>query len=61
MTKADQPRAGAPQAAVSRFAINRHFRREALMMIGFVVALLFLALVASMIGPWVISYLEDLR
>jgi hypothetical protein len=39
-------------------AISHHFRREALMMIGFLVALLVLGLVASMIGPWVMSYLE---
>jgi hypothetical protein len=57
----DQPQAGTPQAKASRFGISFHFRREALMMIGFVVALLFLGFVVSMIGPWVMNYVEALR
>jgi hypothetical protein len=59
--KTNQSHVETVQTRTSRFAINFHFRREALMMIGFVVALLVLGFVTSMIGPWVMSYLETLR
>lgn len=45
-------------AKAPRFAINRHFRLESLIMISFVVAFLIFGLAVGIAGPWVMGYLE---
>jgi hypothetical protein len=48
----------APKVKLSRDGISKHFRRKALLMAIFSLALIVLGAVVGIVGPLVMSYLE---